>query len=198
MLHRYGADRQSTPGDPRPMGCRATRLALALILGVAACTPMRISRAQAPLGYWLYLPLVQRAEVAPPAYSAEQQTMSDAINDARAARGLARLDLVPEVFRAAQIHSEFMAGTACFSHQCPGELPLGERLTAAGYAWSSCGEMIGSAPYATVATMVAAWLASDGHRAILLSTEFTDLGVGYALATNGASYWTVDVGVPAP
>jgi uncharacterized protein YkwD len=58
--------------------------------------------------------------------------------------------------------------------------------------------MIGSAPYATVATMVAAWLASDGHRAILLSTEFTDLGVGYALATNGASYWTVDVGVPAP
>jgi uncharacterized protein YkwD len=159
---------------------------------------MHISQAQAPLGYRLYLPLVHRVEPSLPIYSAQQQAMADAINAARAARGLARLNLIPALFRAAQSHSELMAGTANLAHQCPGELPLGSRLTSAGYAWTACAETIGRAHDAGVAEMVAAWLASDAHRAILLSSELADLGIGHALASDGDSYWTADFGVPAP
>lgn len=174
------------------------RLAVLLIFALALRAPRQSAMAQEPLGFRLYLPLVRRDAPSPPLYTAQQQAMALAINSARTARGLAPLQLVPALFIAAQGHTEVMAAAACLEHQCAGEASLGDRISAAGYAWTACAETIAGASYDDGEAILALWLASDGHRAILLDPALRDLGIGYAYSPlDGRHYWTADLAVPA-
>ena len=40
------------------------------------------------------------------------------------------------------------------------------------------------------------WMNSAGHRANILSSSYRELGVGYALSSNGTAYWTQSFGTP--
>lgn len=81
---------------------------------------------------------------------------------------------------AAETHSTNMALRDFFNH-CDldtGTLPW-DRMNDAGYKdWNYAGENI-AAGYGTPAQVMAAWMASSGHRANILSTEPRELGVGY-------------------
>jgi uncharacterized protein YkwD len=87
--------------------------------------------------------------------------------------------------RAAQGHTESMVAGNYFEHIGPGgQTPL-DRMRAAGYIYSSrigyeLGENIawGSAQLGTPRAIVAAWMASPGHRANILDARFRDTGVG--------------------
>ena len=85
----------------------------------------------------------------------------------------------------AQGHSESMASEDYFAHESPdGSTPL-SRMRAAGYIYSSrvgyeIGENIawGTLWLATPQAIVAAWMASPGHRANILDANYRDTGLG--------------------
>jgi uncharacterized protein YkwD len=91
----------------------------------------------------------------------------------------------PRLEQAAQAHTESMAFGDYCEHVGPGgDTPL-SRMRAAGYIYSSrigyeVGENIGWGTLwnATPRAIVAAWMASPGHRANILDPRFRDTAVG--------------------
>jgi uncharacterized protein YkwD len=107
------------------------------------------------------------------------------VNRERAANGEGALQPNAQLQQAAQGHSESMAQEDYFEHTSPnGDTPL-SRMRAAGYIFSSqvgyeVGENIGWGTLwlATPNAIVAAWMASPGHRANILDAHFHDTAVG--------------------
>jgi uncharacterized protein YkwD len=72
------------------------------------------------------------------------------------------------------------------------------RVSATGYAWSSVGENI-AAGYSGVDSVMAGWMASDGHCANLMNPDYTEVGlvcVPGTTATAYNTYWTMDLARP--
>lgn len=116
-------------------------------------------------------------------------------NEFRAQNGLAPLKLNSELNTAAQRHSQDMAVGDYFSHTGKNGSQPWDRAKAAGYEARSMGENI-AAGQTTAKAVVEAWKNSPGHRANLLNSKFTELGVGYYNLTNDTGsvnynrYWT--------
>ena len=107
------------------------------------------------------------------------------VNRERRNHGEGPLVANPRLEAAAQGHTESMAFGNYVEHVGPrGETPL-SRMQAAGYIYSSrvgyeVGENIGWGTLweGTPRAIVAAWMASAGHRANILDPRFRDTGVG--------------------
>jgi uncharacterized protein YkwD len=99
--------------------------------------------------------------------------------------------------QAAIGHSEDMATHDFFEHTGSDGSSVGDRVTRAGYVWSSVGENI-SAGQRTVATVMTGLLNSPGHCENIMSPNFTEFGFGYR--TNPEAfyerYWTQNFGRP--
>jgi uncharacterized protein YkwD len=87
--------------------------------------------------------------------------------------------------RAAQAHTASMASNNYFAHVGPRGQTLLARMRSAGYIYSSqigyeVGENIGWGTLwlATPRAIVAAWMASPGHRANILDAHFRDTAIG--------------------
>ncbi|MFJ3903910.1 CAP domain-containing protein [Streptomyces sp. NPDC090025] len=91
---------------------------------------------------------------------------------------------------AAQRHADDMAARDYYAHAGRDGRDAGDRITAAGYDWSSWGENIHRGPRSP-AQAVAEWMNSEGHRANILNCSFRDLGVGVNLTANGP-WWVQD------
>jgi uncharacterized protein YkwD len=111
------------------------------------------------------------------------------LNGERAAHGLSALTPNPLLAGAAVAHSAEMVRSGSFSHDSPDGTAFDARILAAGYrplggAWT-VGENIawGTGPLATARSIVAAWMASPGHRANILDGDFQEIGVGLAVGT---------------
>jgi len=133
--------------------------------------------------------------IPPPATSICGQRLIPLINRARGDSGLPPLVEDPLLTAAAQQFAEFIALHGVFSHTADGRT-LDARVEAAGYSsWRALGENLAEG-YATPEEAVAAWLASDGHRANILNPSFTETGVG--CASNAASpygyFWVQEFG----
>ncbi len=105
------------------------------------------------------------------------------------------LSLNEEIRCAARSHSMDMALREYFDHTNPdGEQPW-DRMAEEGYEYYAAGENI-AAGFATPATAVAAWLASDGHCANLMAAGYLDTGVGFYVLEDSyyTYYWTQDFG----
>jgi uncharacterized protein YkwD len=120
------------------------------------------------------------------------------VNAARSARGLAPLRHERRLAKAAQRHAVDMAHKRYFAHDSLDGSTFLDRIRAAGYlresrSWTA-GENIawGSGSRSTPRSIVRAWMASEGHRANILSAAFRDIGIG---VTPGAPM--VGVGRPA-
>ncbi|UFR06313.1 CAP domain-containing protein [Streptomyces sp. Go40/10] len=112
------------------------------------------------------------------------------VNDERAKAGCQALTLNPALTKAAQAHSADMASHQNMSHTGSDGSNPGDRITAAGYTWSSYGENVAYG-YGTAEQVMAGWMASPGHRANILNCGFKEIGVGLA---QPGSYWTQDFG----
>jgi uncharacterized protein YkwD len=107
------------------------------------------------------------------------------VNQERTSRGEAALQPNGHLQQSAQSHTESMAFGNYFEHDGPGgDTPL-SRMTAAGYipggnVGYEIGENIGwgTLSLGTPRAIVAAWMASPGHRANILDTHFRDTAVG--------------------
>jgi uncharacterized protein YkwD len=100
--------------------------------------------------------------------------------------------------QASLVHSDDMVSANFFSHTgSTGQNP-GQRIAAAGYASSTWGENI-AAGQPTVASVVAGWMASDGHCANIMNPAFRDVGLACVAGNAGNSYrtyWTMALGAP--
>lgn len=130
------------------------------------------------------------------------------INAERQAQNLRPLKRSKKLQKAAQRHNEEMLGTGCFSHECPGEPTLDDRLEQISYlvgglvkwafgenvAWGSGGDQ------GTPRSIVQAWMGSHGHRANILHPDFDEVGVGFSVgtpssATASGGIYTTDFGL---
>jgi uncharacterized protein YkwD len=150
-----------------------------------------------------------------PASDDDLSTASGAIvclvNAERTSRGLKSLRRDGDLAQAARKHAADMVRRTYFSHVTPAGTDLGDRLRSAGYGnagdgWRA-GETLGwgTGSRASPNSLVDEWLASPGHRRILLEDSYRELGVGVAAgapkATDGSlpgATYAMDVGVIRP
>lgn len=142
----------------------------------------------------LALPL-NTAAAAPEDESSYVARVLDLTNAERQKAGLPALALSDSLANSARAYSRVLAASGCFAHTCGPVPDLVDRDAAAGYAgWSAVGENI-AAGYPSPEAVVAGWMASPGHRANILSPEYTEIGIGVA---DGAApyetYWAQEFG----
>jgi uncharacterized protein YkwD len=127
------------------------------------------------------------------------------INQARAQQGLPALAISSGLNASSAAHTSVMAGDCGLSHQCPGEPPLGTRLTDAGVQWTSAGENIGEGGpvgdnTAAITQMAVSLTQSmlneqppnDGHRMNILSSSFQFIGITVFIDAQGTVWMTQD------
>ncbi|MEU1462661.1 CAP domain-containing protein [Streptomyces sp. NPDC005727] len=112
------------------------------------------------------------------------------VNAERGKAGCSPLTLNATLTKAAQEHSQDMAAHQNMSHTGSDGSSPGDRITGAGYTWSSYGENVAYG-YSTAEQVMAGWMSSPGHRANILNCSFKEIGVGLAQPN---SYWTQDFG----
>ncbi|MFD9824284.1 CAP domain-containing protein, partial [Streptomyces violascens] len=114
------------------------------------------------------------------------------VNSERAKAGCSALTSNPKLYDAALKHSENMAAQNFFDHTDPSGAGPGERITAAGYKWSTYGENIARGQVDAAAVMDS-WMHSPGHRANILNCAFKEIGIGVHYGSGGP-WWTQDFG----
>jgi uncharacterized protein YkwD len=117
------------------------------------------------------------------------------LNGERAAQGMGALTEVAGLTQPSIAYSNRMVAEQFFAHESPDGGTLTDRLTAARYIapdgdWI-VGENIawGQAELSTPRSIVAAWMASPGHRANVLTREYTEIGIGLTLGTPSDPAW---------
>lgn len=124
----------------------------------------------------------------------------NAVNDQRTQAGLSALEANGCVIYVAYLRSQDMAASNYFSHTSPsGETAFSLMdSNAVRYGWA--GENLARDNYPddqTVAVSIGDLMASQGHRDNILSTNYTEIGVGFAEDSAGMKYYTmVFIGPP--
>src|SRR5438309_3828330 len=81
---------------------------------------------------WVLITAIGTCAAAGPYDSKAEQELFKLLNQERTKRGIPALQWNTKLQQAARAHSDLMAQHHELSHQFPGELPLRERLAAAG------------------------------------------------------------------
>ncbi len=127
--------------------------------------------------------------------SKDEQKLLELTNKEREKKKLPALKPNPQLFKAARGHSTNMAKQEKMEHVLDGKGP-GQRARAAGYRADWIAENIAAGEDWTLAGVVADWMDSKGHRENILSTKYTEVGVGMAKTDNGEWYYTLLFGRP--
>ncbi|MGW6400332.1 CAP domain-containing protein [Streptomyces sp. NPDC055134] len=112
------------------------------------------------------------------------------VNNERSKAGCSPLTMNAKLTKAAQDHSKDMASHGNMSHTGSDGSSPGDRITRAGYSWSSYGENVAYG-YSTPEKVMAGWMSSPGHKRNILDCSFKEIGIGVAQPN---SYWTQDFG----
>ena len=110
------------------------------------------------------------------------------VNQQRQKAGLSGLKSDSELMRLAQLKAEDMAAKGYFSHTSPTYGSAFDMLKKAGYSYRTAGENIAMGQK-TAETVMNGWMNSSGHRANILGSGYTKIGVGYAVNAKGTPYW---------
>ena len=108
------------------------------------------------------------------------------VNLERAKAGLSSLEYDWQLSRVARYKSEDMQKNKYFSHTSPTYGSPFNMMKSFGISYKTAGENIARG-YQTPSAVVNGWMNSNGHRANILNSSFTHIGVGYV--ANG-NYWT--------
>lgn len=125
----------------------------------------------------------------PPVETEENSIILEVVkftNNERAKHGLAPLEVHDELMNSAQIKSDDMSTNDYFSHQSPTYGSPFDLMKKLGITYRAAGENIAMGQR-TAEEVVEAWMNSEGHRANILNSNFTHIGVGYA---PDGRYWT--------
>lgn len=111
------------------------------------------------------------------------------VNVERSKKGLQALKLNWELARVARYKSQDMVNKKYFSHTSPTYGSPFKMMESFGIRFSAAGENIAYGQR-TPAEVMNSWMNSSGHRANILSTSYTQIGVGLAKTSSGVCYWT--------
>lgn len=110
--------------------------------------------------------------------STAESSLLNTMNAARTSRGLAPLRVDFRLVRAARGHSADMMRRQYFAHGS-----VARRALAAGARGPLFGENLAWGTGASTQWVVDRWLASPGHRAVLLRAGFRRVGIGVVYGT---------------
>ena len=108
------------------------------------------------------------------------------VNEIRVSRGLKPLTEDWQLSRVARYKSQDMKDRGYFSHTSPTYGSPFDMMKSFGISYRTAGENIAKG-YSTPKAVVDAWMNSPGHRANILNSSYTHIGVGYVASGN---YWT--------
>ena len=117
------------------------------------------------------------------AYEAEVVRL---VNEIRNKNGLKPLSEDWQLSRVARYKSQDMKDKKYFSHTSPTYGSPFQMMKSFGITYRSAVENIAKG-YASPKAVVDGWMNSSGHRANILNSSFTHIGVGYV---SGGNYWT--------
>jgi uncharacterized protein YkwD len=126
------------------------------------------------------------------------------LNQQRAANGLATLTVDSRLVAAAQLHSQNMADLSlivgmseALSHTLMGspEPSVATRADYVGFDYRIIGENIAFG-YQDANAVMTAWMNSPGHRANILFSQYTSVGIGVRYNSLGVPYYTQEFGTP--
>lgn len=115
-----------------------------------------------------------------------EQEIVRLVNVERAKEGLQPLTMDVELQKVAKKKSEDMKAKNYFSHTSPTYGSPFDMMKQFGITYKSAGENIAKGQ-TTAQQVMDAWMNSAGHRANIMSTSFTHIGVGYV---KSGHYWT--------
>jgi uncharacterized protein YkwD len=119
-------------------------------------------------------------------YSTIEIEILDLVNDYRISIGLNSLDRMNIVSSVAETHTAYMISTGNVGHDNFAE--RNETLIKNANA-KKVGENVGYG-FSTAQSVVSAWLNSEGHKAIIESSEYTHFGISTEQNTEGRNFFT--------
>jgi len=120
----------------------------------------------------------------------DSQAAATMISQYRQNNGLGAVTVDPDLMKLAEAQSQAMASRNKLDHDV--KAPLAQRLNASGYPATAAVENV-SAGYHTLAEAFSGWRDSPPHRANMLKTGVTKLGIAasYAPNTKYKVFWTL-------
>ncbi|AIF42510.1 CAP domain-containing protein [Virgibacillus sp. SK37] len=115
-----------------------------------------------------------------------EQEVFELTNQERTKNGLAPLKVDVELSKVAREKSRDMAANNYFSHNSPTYGSPFDMMKQFGITYRAAGENIAKGQR-TPEEVVNAWMNSEGHRANILSSKYTHIGIGYVEQGN---HWT--------
>jgi len=173
---------------PRPMACAATfTVSCSRWLSVVVVTALAC------------VAEAQTGALAQPDLAVVAARVVSLTNTLRARNELGKVDIEPQLSRAAQEYAEFMADNDRIAHDADGRTPA-ERVKAAGYDYCMVAEnveyVVNSLGFSTeqlAARLVQNWEKSPEHRRNLLLEPITEIGVGVAQSVRSRRYYAVQL-----
>lgn len=118
--------------------------------------------------------------------AADEKKALSLLNADRVANGLPALKANSQLNGLAQTYAQDMINRGFFSHYNPeGKSPF-DRMQAAGISYTTAGENL--AINNSVEAAEKAFMASSGHRANILNSTYTDVGIGVRYNADGSAY----------
>ncbi|RNA68630.1 CAP domain-containing protein [Alteribacter keqinensis] len=110
-------------------------------------------------------------------------------NEERAQHGLPELEIAEDVSEVARDKSADMRDNNYFDHNSPTHGSPFDMMRSYGVNYNAAGENI-AAGQQTPEQVVDAWMNSQGHRENILSSNYTEIGVGHVEGGQYGHYWT--------
>lgn len=120
--------------------------------------------------------------------SSEAAEVIRLVNVERSKNGLAPLTANTELSKMATVKAQDMINKNYFSHTSPTYGSPFDMMTKFGIKYTAAGENIAYGQK-TAAEVMNGWMNSPGHRANILSSNYTQIGVGLAKKADGTIYW---------
>ncbi|BDF33973.1 hypothetical protein CE91St62_20380 [Lachnospiraceae bacterium] len=109
------------------------------------------------------------------------------VNAERAKEGLPALKMAEDISRAALVRAK--ETEISFSHTRPDGRGFNTALTEQGVQFRGAGENIAWGQKSPQEVMKG-WMNSPGHRANIMNSRYTTIGVGHYQNQKGTNYWT--------
>ena len=122
-------------------------------------------------------------------YTSFQNEVVRLVNVERAKNSLSALTADSLLMKTATVKSQDMASNNYFSHTSPTYGSPFDLMKKMGVTYRSAGENIAMGQ-TSPAQVMDGWMNSSGHRANILNSSYTKIGVGVVQNSSGRYYWT--------
>ncbi|MEG1930675.1 MAG: CAP domain-containing protein, partial [Anaerovorax sp.] len=117
-----------------------------------------------------------------------ENKVAELVNTKRREAGLQPLAINKALSKVAEKKAEDMANQNYFSHTSPTYGSPFEMMKQFGINYKAAGENIAKGQR-TPESVMTGWMNSEGHRANIMSTNYTEIGIGYVVDAKGDTYW---------